>query len=72
MKTLQPGDTVPSFTAVDQDENIVSSSDLTGKKKVSYFFIRANTPGCTAEACNLRDNYKVLLDKGYKIVRCEC
>ena len=39
MKTLQPGDTVPSFTAVDQDENIVSSSDLTGKK-VSYFFIQ--------------------------------
>ena len=67
MKTLQSGDTVPSFTTVDQDENIVSSSDLTGKKSIVFFYPRANTPGCTAEACNLRDNYKVLLDKGYKL-----
>ena len=67
MKTLQPGDTVPSFTTVDQNENIVSSSDLTGKKSIVFFYPRANTPGCTAEACNLRDNYKVLLDKGYKL-----
>lgn len=67
MNTLQPGDTVPSFTTVDQDENTVSSSDLSGKKSIVFFYPRANTPGCTAEACNLRDNYKVLQDKGYQL-----
>ena len=63
MNTLQPGDAIPPFTTVDQDENTVSSSDMTGKKSIVFFYPRANTPGCTAEACNLRDNYKVLLKK---------
>lgn len=67
MNTLQPGELIPQFTSVDQDENTVSSSDMTGKKSIIFFFPRANTPGCTAEACNLRDNYKVLQDKGYQL-----
>ena len=67
MNTLQQGDTIPPFTTVDQDENTVSSSDMTGKKSIVFFYPRANTPGCSAEACNLRDNYKVLQDKGFQL-----
>ena len=67
MNTLQQGDTIPPFTTVDQDENTVSSSDMTGKKSIVFFYPRANTPGCTAEACNLRDNYKILQDKGFQL-----
>lgn len=67
MKTLKPGDSVPDFTTVDQDENTVSSSVFKAKKSIVFFYPRANTPGCTAEACNLRDNYKVLQDMGYQL-----
>ena len=67
MKTLQAGDTVPSFKTVDQDENTISSSDFNEKKSIVFFYPRANTPGCTAEACNLRDHYKTLQEKGYQL-----
>ena len=67
MNTLQVGDYVPSFTTVDQDENSFISSDLMGKKSIIFFFPKANTPGCTAEACNLRDNYSLLKEKGYQL-----
>ena len=67
MNTLQVGDIVPSFSTIDQDENSFSSTDLTGKKSIVFFYPRANTPGCTAEACNLRDNYSVLREKGYQL-----
>ena len=67
MNTLQVGDTVPSFSTIDQDENSFNSTDLTGKKSIVFFYPRANTPGCTAEACNLRDNYSVLREKGYQL-----
>ncbi|MDA0200535.1 MAG: thioredoxin-dependent thiol peroxidase [Bacteroidetes bacterium] len=67
MKTLKPGDSVPDFTSLDQDENTVSQSVFKAKKSIVFFYPRANTPGCTAEACNLRDNYKVLQDKGYQL-----
>ncbi|MEK9603037.1 MAG: thioredoxin-dependent thiol peroxidase [Flavobacteriaceae bacterium] len=67
MNTLQIGDVVPHFTTLDQDENTVSSSDMTGKKSIVFFYPRANTPGCTAEACNLRDNYKALQEKGFQL-----
>ena len=67
MNTLQPGEVIPSFTTVDQDENTVSSSEIIGKKSILFFYPRANTPGCTAEACNLRDNYKALQKKGYQL-----
>ena len=67
MNTLQPGDAIPPFTTVDQDENIVHSTDMAGKKSIVFFYPKANTPGCTAEACNLRDNYNVLQDKGFQL-----
>lgn len=68
MNTLKVGDQVPDFTAHDQDGNTVSASDFKGKKWVVFFYPRANTPGCTAEACNLRDHYSELQDHGYTLV----
>ncbi|UGU15588.1 thioredoxin-dependent thiol peroxidase [Sinomicrobium kalidii] len=68
MNTLQAGDKVPEFTAKDQDGNTVSSSDYHGKKWIVFFYPKASTPGCTAEACNLRDNFKELKDKGYELL----
>ena len=67
MNTLQIGDAIPKFTAVDQNENSISLSDFKGNKSIVFFYPRANTPGCTAEACNLRDNYKALQDRGYQL-----
>ncbi|WP_452224538.1 thioredoxin-dependent thiol peroxidase [Lacinutrix chionoecetis] len=68
MKTLKQGDKVPNFKVNDQDGNSISLSDYKGKKLVVFFYPKANTPGCTVEACNLRDNYKLLQDKGYSIL----
>ena len=59
---------MPEFTATDQDGNSVSLSDYKGKKLVVFFYPKANTPGCTAEACNLRDHYKELQDAGYSLL----
>ena len=67
MNTLQPGEAIPPFTTVDQDENIVHSTDMARKKSIVFFYPKANTPGCTAEACNLRDHYNVLQDKGFQL-----
>lgn len=68
MKTLEAGDKVPHFTAIDNNGNTVSMADYKGKKLIVFFYPRANTPGCTAEACNLRDNYAELQAKGYEII----
>ncbi len=68
MATLKIGDEAPAFKAVDQDGNSISLKDYIGKKLVLYFYPKDDTPGCTAEACNLRDNYDLLLKKGYKII----
>jgi peroxiredoxin Q/BCP len=68
MKTLQPGDKAPEFTVNDQDGNPISSSDYKGKKWVVFFYPKASTPGCTAEACNLRDNYEELQKEGYELL----
>lgn len=68
MNTLQVGDTVPNFTTTDQDGNPVALSDFIGKKLIVFFYPKASTPGCTAEACNLRDNYKELQDAGYTLL----
>lgn len=65
---LQIGDKMPDFEVKDQDGNVVSSKDLLGKKTVIYFYPKDNTSGCTAEACNLRDNYEALLARGYNVV----
>jgi len=68
MNTLKPGNKVPNFTVNDQDGNAISASDYKGKKWVVFFYPKASTPGCTAEACNLTDNYKALQDAGYEIL----
>lgn len=65
---LKPGDRMPDFEVVDQDGNTVSSKDLIGKKTIIYFYPKDNTSGCTAEACNLRDNHEALIAKGYNVV----
>jgi len=65
---LQAGDKAPDFTVNDQDGNPVKLSGLRGKKVVLYFYPKDMTPGCTAEACNLRDHYKTLQKKGYEIL----
>ena len=65
---LKPGDRMPSFEVVDQDGNKVTSESLIGKKTIIYFYPKDNTPGCTAEACNLRDNYQALVAQGYNVV----
>ncbi len=68
MKTLKIGDKVPDFSAKDQDGNEVKLSNYIGKKLIVFFYPKASTPGCTAEACNLRDNYKELQDQGYELL----
>lgn len=62
------GNKAPDFTTTDQDGKPVSLSDYKGKKVVLYFYPKDSTPGCTAQACNLRDNYKVLQKQGYEIL----
>jgi peroxiredoxin Q/BCP len=68
MNTLKAGDTVPNFEGNDQDGNMIKLSDYKGKKLVVFFYPKASTPGCTAEACNLRDNYTELQSQGYEIL----
>ena len=65
---LQPGDRMPDFEVLDQDGKTVNSKDLIGKKTIIYFYPKDNTSGCTAEACNLRDNHDVLTAKGYNVI----
>jgi peroxiredoxin Q/BCP len=65
---LQVGDKAPDFTVNDQDGKPVKLSDLRGKKIILYFYPKDLTPGCTAEACNLRDNYKLMQKQGYEIL----
>ncbi len=68
MSTLKEGDKVPEFEAQDQNGNSIKLDDYKGRKVVVFFYPKASTPGCTAEACNLRDNYKELQDAGYAIL----
>lgn len=65
---LNQGDQAPDFEVNDQDGNPVKLSDYKGKKVVLFFYPKDNTPGCTAEACNLRDNYSELQNAGYEIL----
>jgi peroxiredoxin Q/BCP len=68
MTTLKPGDKAPDFSIPNQDGNTVSLSDFKGKKLVLFFYPKASTPGCTAEACNLRDNVDRFRESGYEIL----
>ncbi|MBO3098069.1 thioredoxin-dependent thiol peroxidase [Gelidibacter pelagius] len=68
MTKLKAGDKAPNFSAQDEQGNTISLSDYKGKKLVVFFYPKASTPTCTTEACNLRDNYKDLQDKGYEIL----
>lgn len=65
---IKVGDKMPDFEVVDQDGNKVSSNDLVGKRTIIYFYPKDNTSGCTAEACNLRDNYAALTAQGYNVI----
>ncbi|QOI97998.1 MAG: thioredoxin-dependent thiol peroxidase [Flammeovirgaceae bacterium] len=65
---LKAGTKAPDFTTTDQDGKPVKLSDYKGKKVVLYFYPKDQTPGCTAEACNLRDNYKLLQKQGYEVL----
>jgi peroxiredoxin Q/BCP len=65
---LKIGDKAPDFTGKDQDGKEITLSQFKGDKLVLYFYPKDNTPGCTSEACDLRDNYDKFLSKGYKVV----
>ncbi len=65
---LQTGDKAPYFEGPDQDGNIIHLSDFAGRKLVLYFYPKDSTPGCTAEACDLRDNYERFISQGYAVV----
>ena len=68
MTHLQVGDTAPAFEGVDQNNNKVSLSDFKGKTVVLYFYPKDMTPGCTAQACNLGENYTALKAKGIEVI----
>lgn len=68
MKTLQVGEKVPDFSVSDDKGNIHQLSDYKGQKLVVFFYPKANTPGCTAEACDLRDHYKEFQDAGFALL----
>ena len=64
---LQIGDKMPAFSAADEQGRVVTDKDLLGKPTVIYFYPKDSTPGCTAEACNIRDNYHSFLARGYQV-----
>lgn len=68
MSHLKPGDKAPDFHGVDQDGAELSLRDLAGRKFILYFYPKDDTPGCTAEACSLRDKYQDLTRVGYAVV----
>ncbi len=68
MTTLQVGDKAPDFKAFDEQGQTISLTDYKGKKLIVFFYPKASTPGCTAEACNLSDHYKTLQEQGYEIL----
>ena len=68
MAIPKEGEKAPDFTAKDQNGNTVSLSDFKGKNVILYFYPQDNTPTCTNEACNFRDNYQSLLSKGFSVI----
>ena len=70
-KEIKEGNKAPNFTALDQDGKKVKLSSFKGKKNIIlYFYPKDMTPGCTMQSCNLRDNYQILVDKGYVVLGC--
>lgn len=65
---LNAGDKAPAIQTTDQNGNMINLEDHRGSRVILYFYPKDDTPGCTAEACNLRDNYYDLLDRGFKII----
>lgn len=68
MKNLEIGDKAPAITAKNQNGETINLSDFKGKKVILYFYPKDNTPGCTTEACNFRDNYQSLLNDGFEVL----
>lgn len=68
MTTLTIGDKAPAFEGINQHGDTINSTDFKGKKLVVFFYPKASTPGCTAEACNLRDHYADLTAQGFEVV----
>lgn len=68
MKILKTGDLAPEVKGVDQNGKTISLKDFKGKKVIIYFYPKDDTPGCTAEACNLRDNFNDWISKGFIII----
>ena len=67
MELLKIGDDAPGFECIDNNGDIIKLTDYKGKKLVIFFYPKANTPGCTAQACNLRDNHNNLTSKNYVV-----
>ena len=72
MSKLQIGDKAPAINAIDQNENSINLESYRGKKVVLYFYPKDMTPGCTAQSCNLSDNYNLLVEKGYDVLGVSC
>ena len=70
MTHLNKGDKAPVFNSINQNGEIVSLVDFLGKKIILYFYPKDMTPGCTAQSCDLRDNYKKLINSGYIVLGC--
>jgi thioredoxin-dependent peroxiredoxin len=68
MTSLKKGDKAPGFSGLNQNNEVVSLENFKGKRLILYFYPKDNTPGCTAESCNLNDHYKSWLSKGYEVV----
>ncbi len=68
MSHLKAGDPAPDFTGLNEKGEEVSLSDFAGKKLILFFYPKDNTPGCTAEACNLRDHFEELKSKGFELL----
>ena len=68
MNKIEEGNSAPDFSGIDQDGKSISLADFKGQKVVLYFYPKDDTPGCTAQACNLRDNHSELLSKGINII----
>lgn len=72
MSNLKIGDRAPEINAIDQNENSINLESYKGKKVVLYFYPKDMTPGCTAQSCNLSDNYQLLQQKGYEVIGVSC